>query len=95
MQATRAMALMRLGRHAEAAEWSLKAVARPNAHAHILAIAAHCLALAERGDEARAVSAELQRRLPGYRVDDLLGAFRFAPDVVGVLRGVSAGIGLG
>ncbi|WP_235566285.1 transcriptional regulator [Methylibium sp. Root1272] len=95
MQATRAMALMRLGRHAEAAEWSLKAVARPNAHAHILAIAAHCLALAGRGDEARAVSAELQRRLPGYRVDDLLGAFRFAPDVVGVLRGVSAGIGLG
>lgn len=95
MQATRALALMRLGRHAEAAEWSLKAVARPNAHAHILAIAAHCLALAGRGDEARALSTELQRRLPGYRLDDMLGAFRFAPDVVGVLRGVSAGIGLG
>lgn len=95
MQATRALALMRLGRHAEAADWALKAVARPNAHAHILAIAAHCLALAGRGDEAREVSAELQRRLPGYRVDDLLGAFRFAPDVVGVLCGVSAAIGLG
>lgn len=95
MQATRALALMRLGRHAEAAEWSLKAVARPNAHAHILAIAAHCLALAGRGDEARALSTELQRRLPGYRLDDMLVAFRFAPDVVGVLRGVSAGIGLG
>jgi hypothetical protein len=38
----------------EAAEWALKAAARPNAHAHILGIAAYSLVLAERLDEARA-----------------------------------------
>ncbi|HKH28991.1 MAG TPA: tetratricopeptide repeat protein, partial [Sphingomicrobium sp.] len=39
MLATRAMALVRLGRFEEAADWSVKAAARPNAQAHILAIA--------------------------------------------------------
>lgn len=93
MQATRALALMRLGRHADAADWALKAIARPNAHAHILGIAAHCLALAGRLDEARAVSASLQQRLPGYRTDHLLEAFRFGPDAQALLRSVSAMIG--
>lgn len=88
MQATRALALMRLGRHSEAADWALKATTRPNAHVHILGIAAHCLALAGRLDEARAVSALLQQRLPGYRTDHLLEAFRFGPDAQALLRSV-------
>ena len=54
MLGSRAMALIRLGRMEEAAEWALRAAARPNAHAHILAIAAHCLALAGRPREAGA-----------------------------------------
>ena len=40
MLGARAMALVRLGRFEEAADWGVKAAARPNAHAHILAIAA-------------------------------------------------------
>lgn len=47
MLGARAMAPMQLGRHDEAADWALKAAARPNAHVHILGIAAHGLALAE------------------------------------------------
>lgn len=77
MLGARAMALVRLGRLDEAAEWGLQAAARPNAHAHILAIAAYCLALAERPDEARAHLAAIRRRLPGYRVDDFLTAMHF------------------
>ena len=56
MLGARAMALVRLGRFEEAADWGVKAAARPNAHAHILAIAALSLALAGRLDEARALS---------------------------------------
>ena len=55
MLGARAMALVRLGRFEEAADWGIKAAARPNAHAHILAIAALSLALAGRLDEARAI----------------------------------------
>jgi len=33
-------------------DWAVKATGRPNAHAHILAIAAQCLALTHRRDEA-------------------------------------------
>jgi hypothetical protein len=40
MLVARTLALVRLGRFEEAAEWGVKAAARPNAHAHILAIAA-------------------------------------------------------
>ena len=64
MLGARAMALVRLGRFEEAAEWGVKAAARPNAHAHILAIAAFCLALAGRRDEARAQLAAIRRTLP-------------------------------
>jgi len=45
-----ALALVRLGRFDEAADWAAKAAARPNAHVHVLAIGAHCLALAGRVD---------------------------------------------
>jgi hypothetical protein len=71
------MALVRLGRHAEAADWAVQAAARPNAHPHIHAIAAYTLALAGRGDEARARAAAVRRSLPGYGVADFLRAFSF------------------
>ena len=95
MLAARAMALMRLGRHDEAANWAVRAIAQPNAHVHIQAIAAHCLALAERDDEARRVVAAIHARVPHYRVGDFVGAFRFAPDAEGVLRRAAQRIGLG
>ncbi len=94
MLATRAVALMRLGRHDEAADWSLKAAARPNAHVHIQAIAVHCLALAGRLDEARATAAAIGRQWPGYGCEDLLRAFRFDAPAAAALRQAAGSVGL-
>ena len=94
MLATRALALTRLGRHDEAAEWAMRAIARPNAHVHVLAIAAHCLALAERLDDARKVTASIRAQVPGYRVDDFLSAFRLGDDGQALIRRGAATIGL-
>ena len=79
MLASRAIALVRLERFEEATDWAVKAAARPNAHAHIVAIAACTLALAGALDEARAHATKLRRMHPRYRIDDLLAAFRFDP----------------
>ena len=72
MLGTRAMALVRLGRFDEAAGWAVKAAARPNAHAHILAIAAYSLALAGSLDEARVHAAAIRKTLPRYGIADFL-----------------------
>jgi DNA-binding SARP family transcriptional activator len=95
MLGARAMAHVRLGQFDEAAEWALKAAARPNAHAIILAIAAHCLALAGRLDEARNFSAALRKTLPNYCADDFIGTFRFEPDAEAMFRQGARRIGLG
>lgn len=95
MLGARAMAHVRLGQFEEAAEWALKAAARPNAHAIILAIAAHCLALAGRLDEARGFAAAIRKTLPNYGVDDFIGTFRFEPDAVALFRQGARRIGLG
>ena len=94
MLGTRAMALVRLGQFEEAADWSVKAAARPNAHAHILAIAAHCLALAGRVDEALALTARIYKAIPGYQLDDFFSAFRFSPDAVSLFRKGAQRIGM-
>jgi tetratricopeptide (TPR) repeat protein len=86
MLATRALAHVRLGQREEAAEWAIRATARPNAHAHILAIAAECLALAERREEARRYVARIREQRPAYSVENFLRAFRFEPDVARLLR---------
>ena len=46
MLGSRAISLARLGQYEEAAEWAMKSAARPNAHQHIMAIAACTLGLA-------------------------------------------------
>ena len=94
MLGARAMALIRLGHFEEAAEWALKAAARPNAHQIILAIAAHCLALAGRLDEGRAFAASIRTALPQYSTEDFLGTFRFAPDAAALFRQAGKRIGL-
>lgn len=94
MLGARAMAHIRLGQFEEAAEWALKAAARPNAHAIILAIAAHCLALAGRVDEGRAFAATIRNTLPHYRVDDFLATFRFTEDAAVLFRQGAKRIGL-
>ncbi len=95
MLASRAMALVRLGRYDEAADWAVKAAARPNAHAHILAIAAHSLAMAGRLDEARGFVASIRKAAPQYGIDDFLGAFHFAPDTAAQFRQAAGRIGIG
>jgi TolB-like protein/Flp pilus assembly protein TadD len=95
MLASRAMALVRLGRFEEAADWGVKAAARPNAHAHIVAIAAFSLALAGRLDEARSHLASIRKTLPGYRVDDLLAAMQLAPEGDRLFREGAKRIGAG
>jgi tetratricopeptide (TPR) repeat protein len=95
MLGVRAMAHVRLGQFEEAADWAVKAAARPNAHVHIQGIAAHCLALAGRLEEARAFAALIHRTLPQYRVDDFLAAFRFSPDAAVLFRKGARRIGIG
>jgi TolB-like protein/DNA-binding winged helix-turn-helix (wHTH) protein/Tfp pilus assembly protein PilF len=77
--AVRAMALARLGRFEEAADWAVNAAARPNAHAHIQALAAYILVLAERPAEGRAYLAAIREAIPGYGIDDFMAAFHFGP----------------
>jgi len=86
MLASRALAHVRLGQMAEAAEWAVKATGRPNAHAHILAIAAECLALADRRDEARTFVARIRARSASYDVGNFLRAFHFDRDTDELFR---------
>jgi Flp pilus assembly protein TadD len=95
MLGARAMALARLGRFDEAADWAVNAAARPNAHAQILAIAAYCLALAGRPDEGRAYLARIRQTLPDYRVDDFLTAMHFGPEGEKLFREAAKRVGLG
>jgi Flp pilus assembly protein TadD len=80
MLGARALAMVRLGQFEEAAEWAIKAAARPNAHQHIMAIAAISLGLAGRPEEASAYTQKIRARVPNYGVQDFLAAFRCAPD---------------
>jgi DNA-binding SARP family transcriptional activator len=86
MLASRAMALVRLEQFDEAAEWAVKAAARPNAHAHIRAIAAYSLALAGRLADARDHMAAIRRTIPGYGVADFLTAMQMAPEGAALFR---------
>lgn len=95
MLAVRALALVRLGRIEEAAGWAVKAAARPNAHVHISAIAACCLAMAGRTDEALGFLPAIRRAAPSYRVDDFLGAFRLTADTQEFFREGARRIGIG
>ena len=93
MLASRALAHVRLGEIEEASDWAVKATSRPNAHAHILAIAVECLLLANRRDEARGFVARIRDRVPGYGVEDFLRAFRFPKDTETQLRRCAKQIG--
>lgn len=90
----RSIALLRLERFEEAANWAVKAAARPNAHAHILALSALSLSLADRDDEARTHVASIRKTLPHYGIDDFLTAFQFAPESAAVFREGANRIGM-
>lgn len=95
MLGSRAMALFRLGAADEAADCAVDAASRPNAHVHIHAIAAHCLAVAGRVDEGRAFAARIRAAVPDYGVDRFFAAFRFPPEAQVLFRAGAARIGLG
>ena len=86
MLGARAMALVRMGHFDEAADWAVKAANRPNAHAHILAIAAFSLSLAGHLEQARTYLAAIHKTRPGYCADDLLIAMQFAPEAEKLFR---------
>jgi hypothetical protein len=93
MLASRAVAHVRLGEFQEAAQLASRAAGRPNAHVHILAVAAACFVLAGRREDARRVAARIYERLPGYGVDDFVRAFRFDADTQVALGGSLRQIG--
>jgi DNA-binding SARP family transcriptional activator/Flp pilus assembly protein TadD len=93
MLGTHALANARLGKYEEAASWALKAVARPNAHTHIVAIAAHCLVLAGRLDEAKIYANRIRSAVPEYDINHFLAAFRLAPDAQSLFRRAAVSIG--
>jgi DNA-binding SARP family transcriptional activator/TolB-like protein/Tfp pilus assembly protein PilF len=95
MLASRAIALVRLGELDEAARWAVRAAGRPNAHIHILAVAAQCLALIDRRDEARQFVARVRERVPSYDVEEFLRAFRFDRDAEQLFRHGARQIGGG
>jgi len=95
MLGTRAMALVRLGRFDEAADWGVRAAARPNSFPHIRGIAAFSLALADRMPEARDQLSALRQAVPGYAFADFQRAFRFDAEGARLFRKGAKRIGLG
>jgi tetratricopeptide (TPR) repeat protein len=94
MLGAKALAHARLGQYEQAAEWGIKATLRPNAHTHILAIAAECLALAGRGEEARAFSSRIQQARPGYSIENFLSSFHFPAKDAATFRGAARDAGI-
>ena len=92
---TRAIALVRLGRFEEAANWAVKAAARPNAFAHSRAVATCSLVLAGRLNEARAEAALIHKMFPQYGVEDLLSAFQFDSTCAALYRNGAKRVGFG
>jgi DNA-binding winged helix-turn-helix (wHTH) protein/TolB-like protein len=84
--AARAMALARLGRFDEAAEWAASGAARPNAHAQSIALAAYTRALAGRPGEGRAYLDRVRESLPGYGIENFLTAMHLGPEGEALFR---------
>ncbi len=76
MYAVRAQNLAFLGEHIEAARYATRAAQQPNAHYHVVAIAAFCNMLAENRDAARHYYSRLKSVRPDYSADAYLTAFR-------------------
>jgi TolB-like protein len=75
----RACALALLGKPEEAGDLAAKAARQPNAHHHLLALAAWCLASGGRRAEARDCMARVRRARPDYTVADFFRAFPIRP----------------
>jgi tetratricopeptide (TPR) repeat protein len=93
MLGSRALAHLRLGELEEANDWALAAIARPNAHVHILAIAVCTLALTQRTREALELLARIRQHSASYDVEHFLRALRFDRDTLQLLRTSARAIG--
>ncbi len=69
IKASRAISLANQGKHEEAASWSIRGTQEPNAHFHIYAVAAACLELAGRSEDARNNARWVLDRRPDYTVE--------------------------
>ncbi|MCB1671686.1 MAG: hypothetical protein R3F41_06360 [Gammaproteobacteria bacterium] len=69
MKSSRAISLAQQGHFDEAATWALQAALEPNAHFHIFAVAAGCLELAGRVQEAREQARVVLRSQPEFTLD--------------------------
>ena len=94
MLGARAISLVRLGQYAEASEWAIKAAARPNAHQHIMAIAAFTLGLADRMPEANEYKKKIRERVADYDMAEFLAAFRFSPDAADAFKRGARKVGI-
>jgi DNA-binding SARP family transcriptional activator len=94
MLGSRAISLARLGRYEEAADWAVKAAARPNAHHHIMAIAACTMGLAGRIAEGNTFKAKILERVPDYSMAEFLSAFRYSPEAAALFTQGARRIGI-
>ena len=74
---------------------AVQAAARVNAHVHILAIAACCLAMIWRVQEASELLASIRKTVPSYRIEDFLAAVHLSPEAEALFRDGARRIGLG
>lgn len=68
MKASRAVSLALQGDPEAACSWAVEATEEPNAHFHIHAIAAACLQMAGKREQARRVAARVLAMHPGYSI---------------------------
>jgi TolB-like protein/DNA-binding winged helix-turn-helix (wHTH) protein len=95
MLAVQALNATLLGRSDEGANLADRAVQQPNAHYHILAIAAFCNAAAGRNEVSQAYLARLRAAHPGYGITDYLRAFPYRePGTVEQVRSTFLRLGL-
>jgi TolB-like protein/DNA-binding SARP family transcriptional activator len=88
-----ALAHLRLGELELATDFALRAIARPNAHVHILAIAACTLALTERREEGRKLVARMREQVATYDVERFVRAFRLDREAEQLFRVGARAIG--
>jgi len=87
MLATHAFNCVLGERHERAIELARQAAAQPNAHHHIIAVAALCCSLGGRPEIAAGYRARLKESRPGYRAGDFFRSFPFqSRQLIGVFR---------
>ncbi len=80
MTSAHGISLAMQGHYAEAADLAVRATQEPNAHFHIYAIAAACLVLGDRKEQAAEYARQVLARRPGYTIATYRRVFPFRDD---------------